>query len=156
MPKTLSQRIVFTTTGVILMAFTMALFNKSLIYGFTPAVFKEALIGFAQKAPLAWILQFFLVQKFAGKMTAKYPTDNKLLYYCIRTGFSVIIMCPVMSLFSNVTIAMQHYIGWDELVFNWLPKMVVNWPFAFFVQIFLLGPLNRFLFSAIYKQAKPA
>jgi hypothetical protein len=136
------------------MAYTMSLFNKVLSAGsFTADSFRQAGIAWFQRAPLAFILQFFFVQKFAGKMCAKYPTDNKMVYYVIRTGFSVLIMCPIMSLYSNII-----YVGLSpDLIFNWLPKMVLNWPFAFFVQIFLLGPWNRFLFRAIFeRQAKAA
>jgi hypothetical protein len=149
MPKTTTQRLVFTLTGVLFMAFTMALYNKSLIAGGLKwELFKQLPLAFCQRAPLAFILQFFFVQKFAGKMANKYPIDNKPLYYAIRAGFTVFIMCPVMSLYSNII-----YVGLSpDLILLWLTKMVQNWPFAFFVQIFLLGPWNRFLFGLIFKE----
>jgi hypothetical protein len=131
------------------MVIVMALFNKSLVAGrFQWEFFKQLPLAFCQRAPLAFILQFFFVQKFAGNMSAKYPTDNRLVSYVIRTGFTVLIMCPIMSFYSNII-----YVGFTaDLIPIWLTKMVQNWPFAFFVQVFLLGPWNRFLFSLVFKE----
>ena len=150
-PKTLPQRIVFTALGVLLMATTMATYNKYLVYGeFSVNLFKQVGIAFLQKAPVAFLLQFFVVQKFAGKQAAKYPTDNKILYQCIRTGFTVLVMCPIMCLYSNIINMIQfHWTIW-ELLEAWISKMPINWIFAFGVQIWILGPVNRFLFSKIF------
>jgi hypothetical protein len=148
MPKTAVQRLIFTITGVFFMVIVMALFNKSIVAGaFTWSIFKQLPLAFCQRAPLAFVLQFFVVQKFAGKMSAKYPTDNELLYNAIRTGFTVLIMCPVMSLYSNILYAGLNI----NLIPLWITKMIQNWVFAFFVQIFLVGPLNRSLFGLIFK-----
>lgn len=153
MPKTTFQRVVFTCLGVLLMATTMATYNKYLVYGeFSLELFRQIGIAFLQKAPVAFLLQFFVVQKFAGKQAAKYPTDNKILYQCIRTGFTVLLMCPIMCLYSNI-INMINF-GWTfgQLMEAWISKMPVNWVFAFGVQIWFLGPINRFLFSKIFKK----
>jgi hypothetical protein len=150
MPKTTFQRFVFTFFGVFFMASTMALYNKSLVAGaFAWGIFKQMPLALCQRGPLAFILQFFFVQRFIAKQAAKYPTDNKLLYYAIRTGFNVLIMCPIMSLYSNII-----YMGFSvNLIPVWFTKMVQNWAFAFFVQIFLLGPWNRLLFKLIFRPA---
>ena len=150
-PKTLPQRIVFTALGVLLMATTMATYNQYLVYGaFSVNLFQQVGIAFLQKAPVAFLLQFFVAQKFAGKQAAKYPTDNKILYQCIRTGFTVLVMCPIMCLYSNIINMIQfHWTVW-ELLEAWISKMPINWVFAFGVQIWVLGPVNRFLFSKIF------
>lgn len=151
MPKTVSQRIVFTFFGVLLMATTMATFNKYLVYGeFSPFLFRQVAVSFCQKAPLAFVLQFFFVQKFAGSQAAKYPTDNPLLYQCIRTGFTVLVMCPVMCLYSNII--NMYTLGWSlgRMLERVLSRMPVNWIFAFCVQIWLLGPLNRWIFRRLF------
>lgn len=153
MPKTTFQRVVFTSLGVLLMATTMATYNKYLVYGeFSIEFFKQVAIAFCQKAPLAWLLQFFVVQKFAGKQAAKYPTDNKILYQCIRTGFTVLLMCPIMCLYSNII--NMFVFDWTvaQLLEAWITKMPVNWLFAFGVQIWFLGPVNRFLFRGIFRK----
>ena len=145
----------YTCLGVLLMATTMALYNKYLVYGtFSREVFRQTAIAFCQKAPIAFVLQFFFVQKFVGKQCAKYPTDNKLVYYAIRTGFTVLVMCPIMSFVSNLTLMIQLNWSFSQLLSNWIPKMVVNWIFAYFVQIFMLGPVNRMLFGFIFPQKR--
>lgn len=152
MPKTTFQRVVFTSLGVLLMATTMATYNKYLVYGeFSVELFKQVAIAFCQKAPLAWILQFFVVQKFAGKQAAKYPTDNKILYQCIRTGFTVLLMCPIMCCYSNIINWIQFNWSFGQFLESFITKMPVNWVFAFGVQIWILGPVNRFLFRTLFK-----
>ena len=71
-PKTTKQRIVFTLIGVLLMATTMATYNKYLVYGeFSVELFRQVGIAFLQKGPVAFVLQFFFVQKWVGKKTAQ-------------------------------------------------------------------------------------
>jgi uncharacterized membrane protein len=150
MPKTTTERLIFTFTGVLLMATTMAKFNKYLVYGsFSKNLFLQVAIAFGQKAPLAFILQFFFVQKFAGKQAAKYPTDNKMLYQCIRTGFTVLVMCPIMCVYSNIINMFTFGWGFEEFINSVAVKTPVNWIFAFGVQIWILGPLNRLIFKNI-------
>jgi len=68
MPKNTFQRVVFTVIGVILMATTMATYNKYLVMKeFSPELFRQVAIAFCQKAPFAFILQFFFVQKWVGR-----------------------------------------------------------------------------------------
>ncbi len=156
-PKTVPQRIVFTCIGVLLMATTMAIYNKYLVYGsFSVELFKQVGIAFCQKAPVAFILQFFFVQKFAGKQAAKYPTENRIVYQCIRTGFTVLIMCPIMCLYSNIINMIQFHWTVGKLMEAWISKMPINWVFAFGVQIWFLGPINRFLFGKIFAKQKSA
>lgn len=153
MPKTTFQRAVFTCLGVLLMATTMATYNKYLVYGeFSVELFKQVGIAFCQKAPVAFLLQFFIIQKFAGKQAAKYPTDNKILYQCIRTGFTVLLMCPIMCCYSNIINWIQFHWTFGQFLESFITKMPVNWIFAFCVQIWFLGPINRFLFRAIFKK----
>ncbi len=75
--------------------------------------------------------------------------ENPIVYQCIRTGFTVLIMCPVMCLYSNFINMVQFQWSVGKLLESWITKMPVNWIFAFCVQIWLLGPINRFLFRQI-------
>jgi len=163
MPKTTFQRVVFTLIGVILMATTMAFFNKYLVldprFGEDmssaakyAALWKATGIAFAQKAPLAFILQFFFVQKFAGKQTARFQPDNLVLGYMIRTAFSVMIMCPVMSLYSNLLLMTAYHWSLVDLLYHWIPKMVVNGFFAYGIQMLVLQPVNRAVFRALFRK----
>lgn len=163
MPKTTFQRFVFTGFGVLFMATTMAFFNKYIVmdpqFGEDMTsvekyaeLWKATGIAFAQKAPLAFILQFFLVQKFAGRQTAKFHPDNIILGYMIRTAFSVMIMCPIMSLYSNLFIAVQFHWNFIDLLYNWIPKMILNGFFAYGIQMLVLQPVNRTIFRTLFKK----
>ena len=153
MPKTTFQRVVYTCIGVLLMATTMATYNKYLVYGeFSVELFRQVAIAFCQKAPVAFVLQFFVIQKFAGKQAAKYPTDNKILYQCIRTGFTVLLMCPIMCFYSNIINMINFHWTIGQFLEAWISKMPVNWIFAFCVQVWLLKPLNGMLFRLIFKK----
>lgn len=161
MPKTTFQRVVYTLIGVFLMANTMALYNKALVFGgLSWALFAQLPMAFAQRAPLAFVLQFFVVQKVAARATAAHtgPADNPLLKTAIRVGFTVLMMCPIMSLYSNLLYGILGHTLSIDLLLIWVTKMVENWLFAFFVQIFWLIPLKNFLFRAIFRRqpARPA
>lgn len=153
MPKTTFQRAVYTFIGMLLMASTMATFNKYLVYGeFSPELFRQVGIAVLQKGPLAFLLQFFIVQKIAAQQAAKYPTDNRLVYTCIRTGFTVMIMCPIMCAYSNIINALHFGWTFGKFLEAWITKMPVNWIFAFCVQVWLLGPLKNIIFRALFKK----
>ncbi len=56
-------------------------------------------------------------------------------------------MCPMMSfiatiLYNGITV---------EFIAQWMQKVVINFPFAFFSQLFFIPPLVRFLFGCIFK-----
>lgn len=153
MPKTTFQRVIFTLIGVLLMATTMATFNKYLIYGeFSLELFRQVGVALLQKGPLAFVLQFFFVQKFASKQASKYPTDNQILYSAIRIGFTVIIMAPTMCAYSNLFNAVKFHWTLGQYLSAVISKTPINWIFAFCVQIWILKPLNRLLFRALFKK----
>ena len=163
MPKTTFQRFVFTCFGVLFMATTMAFFNKYIVMNpmFNDEMtsvekyaelWKATGIAFLQKAPLAFVLQFFFVQKFAGKQTAKFHPDNQILGYMIRTAFSVMIMCPIMSFYSNLFLISQMHWNFVDLLYNWIPKMVINGFFAYGIQMLVLQPVNRAIFRLLFKK----
>jgi hypothetical protein len=140
----LNKRIVFTLIGVLLMATTMATFNKYLVYGaFSVNLFKQVGIAFCQKAPVAFILQFFFVQKWVAKQVAKHPTDNDIVYRAIRVGYTVLVMCPIMCLYSNIINMISFHWTFAQLIEAWITKMPINWIFAYCIQVWILNPLNR-------------
>jgi hypothetical protein len=56
-------------------------------------------------------------------------------------------MCPSMSFAATVL-----YDGFTpEFLSNWLRKIVYNFPFAFFSQIFLIGPVVRLIFRGVFR-----
>jgi hypothetical protein len=144
-PRGGRERLIFTLIGVVCMVIVMATYNKALEHGLTWDVFGQVPLAFALRAPLAFVLQFFVVQKLVARAVSRYQTINVLEYYAIRTGFTVLLMCPVMSFYS-----IAIYVGFtSDFVLLWIQRMVLNWMFAFGVQVFLVGPVVRKLFSLV-------
>ena len=95
MPKTKFQRVIFTCIGVFFMATTMAIFNKSLVMGhFSGELFRQAGIFFLEKALLAFVPQFFLVQPFAGGQAAKCPSENPIFSRICARGLRRLSYAP--------------------------------------------------------------
>lgn len=159
MPKTTFQRFIFTLIGVILMATTMALFNK-LLAGYVEAarynglfdanLWKDVGIAFTQKAPLAFLLQFFFVQKLAAKFCAKHPSENKIVSKCIRVGITACMMAPIMCIYSNLIMLIQYQWTFEKFLTNIAIKLVQNYIFAFLIQVVVLKELNVLIFKAIF------
>ena len=153
MPKTTFQRVIFTVIGVILMATTMATYNKYLIMKeFSPELFRQVGIAFCQKAPFAFILQFFFVQKWVGKKVAQSKVNNQIEYTCLRVGHTVMIMAPLMCAYSNVINMIQFHWSFGQFLAAVVSKTPVNWIFAFCVQVWLLTPLNKKIFGLIFRK----
>ena len=153
MPKNFPQRIVFTFFGVLLMAAVMAIFNKYLVFGsFSAEMLMQAAAAFCQKAPAAFVLQLFFVQNFAERQMEKYKTNSIIVNYCIRTGFTVLVMCPAMCVYSNVINMLSLHWSLLKTLQSIVVKMPVNWIFAFCVQVWILGPVNRCIFRRIFAE----
>ncbi|MDR1851808.1 MAG: DUF2798 domain-containing protein [Propionibacteriaceae bacterium] len=152
MPRTTKQRMLFATIGVLLMVTVMSMFNKAFeAGGMGWALFAQWPMAFVLRAPLAFVLQVFVVQKAVGKRTARYQCSNPIEFYAIRAGFTVMWMAPIMSLYSTVL-----YVGFvPEFIPIWITKLSVNWLFAFCSQVFVIGPLNRGLYRRIARLPKP-
>lgn len=153
MPKTKFQRVIFTCIGVFFMATTMAIFNKYLVMGrFSGELFRQVGISFLEKAPLAFVLQFFLVQPFAGGQAAKYPLENPIFSRILRTGFTVPVLCPIMCLYANCINMIRFHWNFGRMLESVVTRMPINWIFAFCVQVWILGPLNRRVFQLIFPE----
>lgn len=158
------QDLVYTFIGVTITVPIMTIFNKFIIYVdfmefplTNPDFWKAVGIGFCQRYPVVFPLQYFIVQRVAAKQTALHtrPDDDWIYQSIIRTGFSIMILCPVLSLYANLLLVFDGTLtSFPAFLNNWLPKMVMNWPFAYFVQVFVAGPLNRAGFLAVMRAYK--
>jgi hypothetical protein len=96
----------------------------------------EIPLEFAIAFLLESLLAFRLSEKLAFKVV-KPETDRAVVVILAITCATICIMCPSMSLAATIL-----YDGFTpEFLSNWLRKIVYNFPFAFFSQIFLIGPV---------------
>lgn len=158
------QNVVYTLIGVTIMVPIMTIYNKFIMYMdfmefplTNPAFWKAVGIGICQRYLVVFLLQYFIVQNFAAKQTALHtrPDDDWIYQSIIRTSFSIAVLCPTLSLYANFLLVLDGTLSsFPAFINNWLPKMVVNFPFAYFVQLFVGGPLNRAIFMAIMRANK--
>lgn len=157
MPKTLVQRIVFTIIMATLMVYGMIVYNVALnTGGVSNQTFLLALHELPIMLPIAFVLEFFVVEKLAARLAFSFmrPTDRPQFITYAMSMMIVCIMCPVMSLIATLLFKEPSF-G------TWVHTFGCNFPMAFFWQLFYCGPLTRLIFRTLFKkqlekEAQPA
>jgi hypothetical protein len=134
----------------IVMVYGMIVYNVALnTKEVTGETFLAALHELYIMAPIAFILEFFIVGKIAKILafTVMKPTDRpQFITYAISICICCI-MCPVMSL-----IAMFLF---KEPSFGmWIKTWACNFPMAILYQMFYCGPFVRLVFRLIFREKK--
>lgn len=151
MPKTKFQNIVFTIIMAIIMVYGMIVYNVALnTGGVTNQTFILALHELYIMAPIAFVLEFFIVEKLATKLAFTFmrPTDRpQFITYAISTMI-VCIMCPTMSLIATLLFK-------EPSLGAWVQTFGMNMPMALIWQLLFCGPLVRLIFRTLFhKQLK--
>lgn len=101
MPKTKFQNVIFTIIMATIMVYGMIVYNVALnTGGVTNQTFLLALHEMPIMVPVAFVLEFFVVEKLASRLAFSFmrPTDRpQFITYAISLMI-VCIMCPIMSL----------------------------------------------------------
>lgn len=147
MPKTLPQRIVFTIVMATIMVYGMIVYNVALnTGGVTNATFGMALHEMPIMVPVAFVLEFFVVEKLATALAFTFmrPTDRpQFITYAISLMI-VCIMCPVMSLVATLLFKEPSF-G------TWVQTWGMNMPMALIWQLLFAGPLTRLIFRNLFR-----
>lgn len=148
MPKTKFQNVVFTIIMACIMVYGMIVYNVALnTGGVTNQTFVLALHEMPIMVPIAFVLEFFVVEKLAARLAFSFmrPTDRpQLITYAISTMI-VCIMCPVMSLIATLLFKEPSF-G------TWIHTFGCNLPMALLWQLLYCGPLARLLFRLIFRK----
>lgn len=151
MPKTKFQEVIFTILMVFVMVYAMICYNISLnIGGMANHVFLDAFHELVIMGPVAFILDFFLYGSLSKKLAFRIvnPAEDKPIMIILAiSSITVCLMCPSMSLVATLLFKNPG----KEVVAIWLQTTALNFPMAFFWQIFFAGPLVRKIFGAIFK-----
>lgn len=151
MPKTKFQEVIFTILMVFVMVYAMICYNISLnIGGMANHVFLDAFHELVIMGPVAFILDFFLYGSLSKKLAFRIvnPAEDKPIMMILAiSSITVCLMCPSMSL--AATLLFKN--AGTEIIAVWLQTTALNFPMAFFWQIFFAGPLVRKIFGAIFK-----
>ena len=150
MPKTKIEDVIFTAIMATVMVYGMIVYNVALntggvVSGFT---FLAATHELVFMAPIAFVLEFFVVSKLAAMLAFKVmrPTDRpQFITYAISICICCI-MCPIMSLVATILFK-------DTKDFaTWVQTWALNFPMAIMYQLFYCGPLVRLIFRTIFKE----
>lgn len=151
MPKTKFQEVVFTIMMVFVMVYAMICYNIALnIGGMANHVFLDAFHELVIMGPVAFILDFFLYGSLSKKLAFRIvnPAEDKPIMIILAiSSITVCLMCPSMSLVATLLFKNPG----KEVIAIWLQTTALNFPMAFFWQIFFAGPLVRKIFGAIFK-----
>ena len=104
MPKTLFQNVIFTLMMSFLMVYVMICYNISLnIGGMSNEVFLMAFGEMKIMWPVAFLLEFFIVDKLAHALAFRIvtPNDRPIVITLAISAMIICIMCPVMSLIAT-------------------------------------------------------
>lgn len=152
MPKNKFQDVVFMLLMVVCMVYCMTLYNMFLNFGMTYANFGRALAGMWIEAPVAFIMVRYVSNptalRFIGKVR-KTGVTQPILIQVLMAGVNVMIMCPAMTLFVTIL----HNGLTANLLLDWFPKLLVNFPFALVIQIFYVGPFVRAVFRFLFRNS---
>lgn len=133
------------------MVYAMICYNISLnIGGMANHVFLDAFHELVIMGPVAFILDFFLYGSLSKRLAFRIvnPAEDKPIMIILAiSSITVCLMCPSMSL--AATLLFKN--AGTEFIAVWLQTTALNFPMAFFWQIFFAGPLVRKIFGAIFK-----
>ena len=150
MPKTLPEKIIFTIIMAAIMVYGMIVDNVALATGgVTNATFGMALHEMPIMVPVAFVLEFFVVEKLATALAFTFmkPTDRpQFITYAISLMI-VCIMCPVMSLVATLLFKEPSFGTW---VHTW----GCNMPMALCWQMLYCGPLSRAIFRLLFRRSE--
>ena len=145
MPKTKLQSFIFTIVMAFVMVYAMICYNIALnIGGMSKQVFLLAFHEMMIMWPIAIILEYFIIEKLALKITFRLvdpKVDSPLMIRMVICSMIVCLMCPIMSMIATLLFKDAGV----EILAIWLETAAFNFPMALAWQIFFGGALVRYL-----------
>lgn len=155
MPKTKLQEVIFTIFMVIVMVYAMVCYNIAFAMGgMQNKVFVAALSEMPIMCAIGFILDMLIAGPLAKKCAFKIvnPQEDRPIFIILAISvFSILFMCPMMSF--AATILFNGGFN-SEIVATWAGLTIKNFPMAFFWQLFVAGPLVRFIFGKIFREKR--
>ena len=97
----------------------------------------------------AFLLEIFVASPLSERIAFSVVNPREDKPFIVTTAIicaTVGLMCPMMSFIATIL-----YDGISiEFFAHWMQKMFINFPLAFFSQLFFIQPFVRFLFRAIF------
>ncbi len=143
MPKNLFQNVIFTLMMSFLMVYVMICYNISLnIGGMSNKVFLMAFGEMKIMWPVAFLLEFFIVDKLAHALAFRMvtPNDRPIVITLAISAMIICIMCPVMSLIATVLFKNAG----SNIISTWFQTTFFNFSCCIFLADVLLRTMYPF------------
>lgn len=150
MPKTKTQSIIFTTITAWIMVYIMTLYNTVLVSGtFTNTtfliVFKTMWVEFIIIGLCAYFISSPIAKKLAFRVVK--PEDRSIAIIFAIQVFTVVCQVTLASI-----LGVYCDYGFDsQFIPNYLMTYCKNFIMALPIQLFIAGPISRFLFRHFFK-----
>lgn len=153
MPKTKFQSVVFTAVTAWIMVYIMTLYNTVLAMGnFTNGTFLIALKGMWMEYIIIFLCAFFIsshVAKYFAFRVIK-PGDRPIAIIFAIQVFTVVSQVALASI-----LGVYHGYGFtNQFIPNYLVTYCKNFIMALPVQLFIAGPIARWIFRSIFKRGE--
>lgn len=150
MPQTKLQGYVYSVLMALAMVYGMELYNQVLMAGgLTNELF---LAPFEDIIPLSiavLILEHFIGGPFAQHFTFRSldaTNTPQLIVIVVRASFTCMAMCPLMSMVATLAFKQPEL---PNLIATWMQTVGQNFPMALLWQLFVAGPVVRFIVKRI-------
>ncbi|WP_293824205.1 hypothetical protein [uncultured Parolsenella sp.] len=161
-----AQGIIFGVLMSITMAYGMEVYNVAWKLGYPtlPGGFSnmtnDVFLGALVEAAYMWIFVFIFSNLWGNRPGAGLAgrlvdpkRDNPFLCTLVRSGCTVLVMCPTMSLVAsilfNVVLAGDSPV---QLPAIWVGTLIKNFPMALLWNLFATGPVSRLLFAKLFSR----
>ncbi len=150
MPRTKLQKFIYALITVTITVHLFVFYNLAIeMGGMSNRVFAAARSVLPIEFVCAILLELLVASPLSEKLAFRAVDPAKEKPYVVSTALicaTVGLMCPMMSLAATLL-----YNGFTaEFIAQWMQKVVINYPFAFFTQLFFIQPLVRWLFGLIF------
>lgn len=153
MPKTKFQSVVFTAVTAWIMVYIMTLYNTVLAMGnFTNGTFLIALKGMWMEYIIIFLCAFFIsshVAKYFAFRVMK-PGDRPIAIIFAIQVFTVVSQVALASI-----LGVYHGYGFtNQFIPNYLVTYCKNFIMALPVQLFIAGPIARWIFRSTFERGE--
>lgn len=146
MPVTKMQKLIFTLMMAFFMVGCMALYNSFLRLGFSWGTVAAAAGKAVKEYLFAVPIAFFFGSTAALALAKRFaPKSMPHLFPFVVSFFTVAVMVPPMT----YVVSVLNFGRFDSSIGMLLSNMKWNYLFAMPIQILLVGPLVRWLFSTV-------
>ena len=152
MPETKFESVIFTAITAWLMVYIMTLYNTVLATGhFTNSTFLIAFQSMWVEFVIIFLCAFFISSRVAKYFAFRVvtPADRQIVIIVTIQIFTVLSQVAMASI-----LGVYHGYGFNsQFIPNYLATYCRNFIMALPVQIFLVGPIARGLFRAMFRRA---